>query len=258
MAKIKYVARLNGQIVGTRSSSRDFAHAVVINGHDKTDHVTAWCARLELAEAVQRRYERCAFRAEIVPAERLEPKTKPAAQVDAIAPPTPAADPAPAASKLGIEKIYIHTGGLGGQASVHWTIGDRKFHVWMRPNDRTPEDVVHSNPVTPTPNARRDEHRSLDRTCKAQTTIWSAVWTIVERDDLIAKCRLADRQKRDLEQRRAALTARRHELEQAVIQAWRAGQLADSFNARELFDLDRDAADQIAGLNAAAADQVQA
>lgn len=152
-----------------------------------------------------------------------------------------------------IEKIYVHTGGLGGQASVHWTIGARRFHVWMRPNDHTAEEVVHSNPVTPTPNARRDEHRSLDRTCKAQTAIWAEVWAIVERDDLIAKQRQADRQKRAREHRIAALKARRYELEAAVIDAWRAGQLSDSFNARVLFKLDRHAADQLAGLNAEAA-----
>lgn len=257
MAKIKYVARLNGQIVGTRTSERTYTHAVILNGHGETDLVRTWCGRLDLAQAEQRKAQRCGFRADIVPAERLAPKGKPTAPVDAIATPAPGADPAPATSTRSpaMENIFVHTGGLGGQASVHWTIGPRRFHVWMRTNDRTPEDVVHSNPVTPTPNARRDEHRSLDRTCKTQTAIWADVWAIVERDGLIAKRRHADRQQRDREQRRTALTARRHELEQAVINAWRAGQLGDSTNASELFALDREAADALAGLNAAAADQ---
>jgi hypothetical protein len=76
MAKIKYIARLNGQIVGTRTSERTYTHAVVINGHDKTDHVATWCGRLDLAQGAQRKYQRYAFRAEIVPAETIEAKVK--------------------------------------------------------------------------------------------------------------------------------------------------------------------------------------
>jgi len=125
-----------------------------------------------------------------------------------------------------IENIFVHTGGIGGQASVHWTIGDRRFHVWMRPNDTTPEDIVHSNPVTRDPNARRDEHRSLDRTCKAQSEIWAEVWAAVERDDLIAKCRNADVEKRDLQRRYTEIRCAIGNLEQEAIEAFRRGEHA--------------------------------
>jgi hypothetical protein len=90
MAKIKYVVRIAGQIVGTRTSDRKYTHAVVINGHDKTDHVATWCGRLDLAQAEQRKYQRYAFRAEIVAVEILAPKAPPAAKVEAIAKPAPA------------------------------------------------------------------------------------------------------------------------------------------------------------------------
>lgn len=141
---------------------------------------------------------------------------------------------APAPAKLGIENIYVHTGGLGGQASVHWTIGARRFHVWMRENDRKPEDVVHSNPVTPTPNSRRDEHRSLDRTCKAQAAIWSEVWSIVERDDLIAKCRIQDKAHRARELRLREVGNALAEINASVIEAWRSGTFSASPLAAEL------------------------
>lgn len=127
-------------------------------------------------------------------------------------------------AKPKIENIYVHTGGVGGQASVHWTIGDRRFHVWMRQGfDHQPEDVVHSNPVTPKEKSLRDEHRSLDRTCKAQTEIWTEVWAFVREHDLIAKCRKADRQKRDLDKRTHNLEIAIARIEQEALSAFRRG-----------------------------------
>lgn len=75
----KYVARLNGQIVGTRKSNitnKTYTHAIVINGHGKTDHVVTWCSRVDLAHGEQRKYARYGYRAEIVPAEIVVPKAK--------------------------------------------------------------------------------------------------------------------------------------------------------------------------------------
>lgn len=97
MAKIKYVARLDGRIVGTRTSAagRIYTHAIVINGHDKTDHVVTWCGRIDLARNEQRKYARYGYRAEIAIVETVEPKTKPATKVEAIAKP---AAPSPANS----------------------------------------------------------------------------------------------------------------------------------------------------------------
>src|SRR4051812_28153649 len=66
----KYVARINGTIVGTRTTKdRTYTHAVVINGHSKTDHVATWCGRLDLAQKEQRKYQGFGYRAEIVAAE---------------------------------------------------------------------------------------------------------------------------------------------------------------------------------------------
>lgn len=125
--------------------------------------------------------------------------------------------------KLKIENVYVHTGGLGGQASVHWTIGDRRFHVWLRGHDDQPEDTVHSNPITPKEDRRRDEHRSLDRTCKAQTEIWTDVWAAVTTGDMIAKCRRADREKRDLDRRKRNLEAAITLLDHEALEEWKSG-----------------------------------
>ncbi len=68
----KYVARraTTGQIVGTRTTKdRTYTHAIVINGHGKTDHVVAWCGRADLAQNEQRKYERYGYSADIVVAE---------------------------------------------------------------------------------------------------------------------------------------------------------------------------------------------
>lgn len=128
-----------------------------------------------------------------------------------------------------IEDIHVHTGGTGGQPTIHWTIGDRRFHVWLDRHGQ-PEDVVHSNPVVPNKDARRDEHRSLDRSSKAQTVIWDQVWAVVERDGLIEKCRAADVEKRDLQRRyeqlRAAIAAMEHEVLDIFRRGEHAGQPA--------------------------------
>jgi len=134
-------------------------------------------------------------------------------------------------AKPKIENIYVHTGGLGGQASVHWTIGDRKFHVWMRGKDDQPEDTVHSNPVTRKENSRRDEHRGLDRTCKTQSDIWTEVWQFVQANQLIAKCRDADRAKRAFETREREIKLAIGALDQEALEEWRAGKFNSSLPA---------------------------
>jgi hypothetical protein len=66
----KYVARVNGQIIGNRTTKdRTYTHAVVINGHGRTDVVATWCGRHDLALNEQRKYQRYGYTADIVPAE---------------------------------------------------------------------------------------------------------------------------------------------------------------------------------------------
>lgn len=66
----KYIARVDGRIVGTRTTKeRTYTHAIVINGHQYTDHVVTWCGRLDLAQGEQRKYARYGYRADIVTAE---------------------------------------------------------------------------------------------------------------------------------------------------------------------------------------------
>lgn len=74
----KYVARVKGTIVGNRTSKagRVYTHAIVVNGHDKTDEVVTWCGRLDLARREQRKYELWGFSADIVEAELLQPAKK--------------------------------------------------------------------------------------------------------------------------------------------------------------------------------------
>ena len=66
----KYVARINGTIVGNRTSKeRTYTHAIVVNGHGKTNKVVTWCGRLDLARNEQRKYQRFGYTADIVEAE---------------------------------------------------------------------------------------------------------------------------------------------------------------------------------------------
>jgi hypothetical protein len=75
---MKYVAKLNNVIVGTRTSKagRVYTHAIVVNGHGKTDTVVTWCGRLDLAQGEQRKYARYGYRAEIAVAEVVAPRAK--------------------------------------------------------------------------------------------------------------------------------------------------------------------------------------
>lgn len=70
----KYVAKHEGQIVGTRTSDRTYTHAIVTQGHGKGPHVATWCGRLDLAHGEQRKAERYGYTATIVPVEII---TKP-------------------------------------------------------------------------------------------------------------------------------------------------------------------------------------
>lgn len=76
---IKYIARFNDQIVGTRNSAaeRVYTHAVVRHGPDMVPTVVTWCGRLDLArgEASRRqgRNRDCTYT--IVPTE-IKPSNK--------------------------------------------------------------------------------------------------------------------------------------------------------------------------------------
>lgn len=84
MSKTKYVARLNGEIVGTRTTERAYTHAVIcaqtseanyFHGHGtnkEAPHIAAWCGRLELARKQVQRLAPYYKVVEIVPAE-LQP-----------------------------------------------------------------------------------------------------------------------------------------------------------------------------------------
>lgn len=76
---IKYIAKHEGKIVGTRTSAagRVYTHAIVVNGNGKTDHVVTWCGRPDLALGEQRKYERFGYRAEIADVEVVPAKLPP-------------------------------------------------------------------------------------------------------------------------------------------------------------------------------------
>ncbi len=73
MPAFKYLARRNGEIIGTRKSAaqRVYTHAVAVWGHGKTAEVVTWCGRLDLAQGEQRKYQRYGYTAEIVDVERI-------------------------------------------------------------------------------------------------------------------------------------------------------------------------------------------
>lgn len=116
--------------------------------------------------------------------------------------------------------------------AILWTIGDRRFHVWLGKPYGDPEDVVHSNPVAPA-NPRRNEHRALDRTNKKQSEIWAEVWAIVERDDLLTQAHAAEHAKRHRSKRREQLKLQMSEIERFVIAQFRAGLFSECVS-REL------------------------
>ena len=76
MSKTSYIARLNGTVVGKRTSAagRLYTHAIVTQ-HDHpgcVPKVVAWCSRLDLARGEQRKHSRPGYTAHIVEAE-LQP-----------------------------------------------------------------------------------------------------------------------------------------------------------------------------------------
>jgi hypothetical protein len=67
----KYIASLNGKIVGKRISNivdKTYTHAIVAWGHGMDPHVVAWASRLDLAQGQKRKYQHWGFQAEIVSA----------------------------------------------------------------------------------------------------------------------------------------------------------------------------------------------
>ena len=72
----KYVARLDGNIIGKRTTKdRTYTHAVVVHGHGKEPHTKNWCGRLDLAQKEQRKWQSYGYTAHVVPAE-LAPSKK--------------------------------------------------------------------------------------------------------------------------------------------------------------------------------------
>lgn len=65
----KYIAKHEGQIVGTRTSDRTYTHAIVTQGHGKGPHVATWCGRFDLAQGEKRKAERYGYTATIVEVE---------------------------------------------------------------------------------------------------------------------------------------------------------------------------------------------
>lgn len=139
-------------------------------------------------------------------------------------------------AKPKIEHVHVDVGSSG--VTVHWTIGDRKFHVWLSEagDGLVPEDIVHSNPVTRDPNARRDEYRKLDRASKAQAVIWELVSARVRCNDMIAKAWQERADKLAVIGRRNQLRQRMREIEQEALAAWKRESFAASAIASSMLD----------------------
>lgn len=152
-------------------------------------------------------------------------------------------------TKPKIENVRVEADDF--RPAVLWTIGDRRFHVWLAAGD-IPEDVVHSNPITPK-NTRRDEHRSLDRTNKTQAAIWAEVWEAVERGNLLAQARADHAATLAQARRRTALRHEVSEIERFVIDQFRAGQYSEAV-ARELKKRYDDASAELASLGEGSSD----
>lgn len=87
-----------------------------------------------------------------------------------------------------------------GTASIHWTDekAGRRFHIWLRRDDKTPEDTFHSNPLDPAvKHFGRGGHRLLDATAAKWAPMIAHFAAEVAAGDLVAKARAADKAKRE-------------------------------------------------------------
>lgn len=76
MTAFKYIARVDGEIVGRRSSAsqRVYTHAIVAVDAEGELYVTTWCGRLDLAKGELRKAQSLGNAGchRIVPAERVD------------------------------------------------------------------------------------------------------------------------------------------------------------------------------------------
>jgi hypothetical protein len=72
----KYIARLNGAIVGKRTSDRTYTHAIVTYRDGYAPAVATWCGRPDLAQGEQRKRSGNGWTAVAVPVEIEAPKNR--------------------------------------------------------------------------------------------------------------------------------------------------------------------------------------
>jgi len=75
---------------------------------------------------------------------------------------------------------------------VSWEADGRRYHFWLDDADK-PESILHSNPINPTINSRRDEHRSLNAEAKKWAPLIAGIMNRIETEGLIGKARVAYR-----------------------------------------------------------------
>jgi hypothetical protein len=82
---------------------------------------------------------------------------------------------------------------LHNSASVHWSTGDRRFHIWITDAGELRDEILHSNPLVHDPKVHG--HRALDATSKKWSPLVGAILAKIKADDLVSKARAAAHEK---------------------------------------------------------------
>lgn len=110
----------------------------------------------------------------------------------------------------------------GYTPSVSWVIGADRYHVWVRGKANEADDTIYKNSTVKHGEPGYYHTRQLSRsTSKVSAAMFAEVWATVERDDLLAKAKLAKDEKHAREAQLTALKGRLYEIEQTVLNLFR-------------------------------------
>lgn len=118
---------------------------------------------------------------------------------------------------------------------ILWRIGAHRFHIWLDRETNEPEEVVYKNSVAKHDEPGHYRTRQLFRTGSRVTAVMFAeVWTVVERDDLIAKAKAAHLANVANAQRISTLKAELAQIEATALDRWKLGHFDSSASALHL------------------------
>src|SRR5258708_37754486 len=110
----------------------------------------------------------------------------------------------------------------GYRGSIHWEIGDDRFHVWCDTATGEPEDTIYKNSLAKFGMPGSYSTRRLTREgSKVAAKMFAEVWAVAQRDDLMAKAKAAHEAATLKQWHEQELQRSRHDLEQEALTAFR-------------------------------------